>query len=104
MAEKKKEHESEGKKGKKHLRAITTHKTDKPGVFVHEHHYTDPEGGNPSSSYGGVSDGMEDLQQHMQDQLGPGAADEGGGGGPADAAGAAPAGGAGAAPPPAGGQ
>lgn len=103
MAKAEKKHEGGGKK--KHLKAITTHKTDKPGVFVHEHHYTDEDGGNPSSSYGGVSDGMQDLHQHMDDQLGPGSADEGGGGTPADAAGAAGGaapGGAGA--PPAAGQ
>jgi hypothetical protein len=67
---KEKKHESSGGKGKKkHLKAITTHKAD-DGSFVHEHKYQD-EDGNESSSYGGVSSDLADLQQHMSDHFGP---------------------------------
>lgn len=87
----------DGKHGKKkHLTAITTHKTDQPGVHVHEHHYED-EAGNKSSSYGGVSQDMADLHAHMEDHLGPDAEEQaeaspdagaGPGGAPGGAAGA----------------
>ena len=67
---KEKKHEGDGKKAsKKKLRAITTHKAE-DGSFVHEHHYRDEEG-KDSSSYGGVSSDLADLQQHMADHLGP---------------------------------
>jgi hypothetical protein len=94
----KEEKKPEGKKGKKkHLTGIMTHKAE-DGGFVHEHHYKD-EDGNESKSFGGVSADMDDLQQHMQDHLGPQATtgdDEESGAPPG--AGAAP----GAAPPAAG--
>jgi hypothetical protein len=86
----KEKHEAKHGK-KKHLVGITTHKTDQPGVHVHEHHYRD-EDGKESSSYGGVSTDMADLHQHMDDHLAPDAeeAQEGPPGGP----GGAPGGGA----------
>jgi hypothetical protein len=68
MAEKEKK-ASKDKKGKKHLRAITTHRAE-DGGFIHEHHYTDADGQALPPSYGGVSSDMDDLHQHMQDHFG----------------------------------
>ena len=59
----------EAKHHRKHLKAITTHKAH-DGGFVHEHHYEDA-AGNHSTEYGGVSQDMADLHQHMDDHLGP---------------------------------
>jgi len=64
---KEKKHEGKDAK-KKHLHAITTHKAE-DGTAVHEHHYRDEEG-KESSSFGGVSTNLDDLQQHMADHMG----------------------------------
>lgn len=74
--EKKSEHKAGKKEGKKHLRAITTHKAD-DGSFVHEHHYTNHKGEALPASFGGVSTDMDDLKQHMEDHMSP-EADQGG--------------------------
>jgi hypothetical protein len=84
-----------GKKGKKHLRAITTHKAD-DGTFPHEHHYVDENGQAMPSSFGGVSTSLDDVQQHMADHFGgdqpqPEEADQGGAPTPDDGGQPAPA-------------
>lgn len=76
---KKQEH---SKKPKKRLRGLMTHIAD-DGSFVHEHHYEDHKGHRLPPSYGGVSQDMDDLHQHMDDHAAPAAAELGGGGGAA---------------------
>lgn len=74
------------KKPKHKLKGIHTHVAD-DGGFVHEHHYEDDKGHALPLRFGGVSENMEDLHQHMDDHLGPEAAgaDEGQGDGDEDA-------------------
>jgi hypothetical protein len=105
MAEKEKSKKT--KAPKKKLRAITHHIAE-DGGFVHEHHY---HGNPPTSSFGGYSENLADLHQHVDDHLSPEAmgGGDGGGGGEDDeggAGGGAPpqaAAGGGQAPPQGGG-
>jgi hypothetical protein len=99
MAEKEKSKKAGSKAPKKKLRAITHHIAE-DGGFVHEHHY---HGNPPTSSFGGYSENLADLHQHVDDHLSPEAMGQGDGGG--DGGGEAPEGGAGGgeAPPQGGG-
>lgn len=97
--ESKAKREGGDKKPKHKLKSIHTHVAD-DGSFIHEHHYEDAKGNPMPPRFGGVSEDMGDLQQHMQDHLGdqgeeqpedegdqqPGAEEQPGGGEPADPA------------------